>query len=37
MPNPIWGLQAALQTRHMWLLLLSEKCAKEQGEGRVAV
>lgn len=29
MPKPIWGLQAALQTRHTWLSLLSEKCAKE--------
>lgn len=29
MPKPIWGLQAALQARHTWLSLLTEKHAKE--------
>ena len=29
MPKPIWGLQAALRTRHTRLSLLSEKRAKE--------
>lgn len=30
MPKPIWGLQAALQTKHTGLSLLSHKCAKER-------
>lgn len=29
MPKPIGGSQAALQTKHTWLPLLSQKCAKE--------
>lgn len=29
MPKPIWRLQAALQTRHTWLSLLSKKRVRE--------